>query len=222
MWALGKSWRCWPGPGSQLAPWAPPPPGALGQVVPGPVHAEMHPFPPAGAAPHAPGMGGPSVTPGTPRACLPEPAQDLGSEHISCAHTLPTPDPVGRSPALSAPSGTCCPADAPSPLPAPARGHLLPAIHSPGSCPPMTTGRPALSSSWSLLRALSTGVCLWGWGEPEPTWRVGSVRKRGRDSPRCPEQGLGRGWTATRGRECRAPASPPAAAWSPPVPRAPR
>ena len=104
----------------------------------------------------------------------------------------------------------------------PARSHLLPAIHSPASCPPMTTGRPALYSSWSLLRALSTGVCLWGWGEPEPTWRMGSVRKRGRDSPRCPEQGLGRGWAATRGREGHALPSPPAAAWSPPVPRAAR
>lgn len=154
--------------------------------MPGPVHAEMHPFPPAGAAPHAPGTGGPSVTPGTPRARLPEgPAQDLGSEHIFCVHTLPAPDPAGHSPALSAPGGTCCPADAPSLLPAPAR---LPVT----SCRLSTPWPPAhpcpLGGQPSPLPGLFSGLSAQGsvcgaGGNPSPPGGWG-VLERGVVTPR--------------------------------------
>lgn len=134
-----------------------PRPGHWDRWWPGPVYAEMRPFPPAGAAPHAPGTGGPSVAPGNPRACLPEPAQDLGSERISCAHTLPAPDPAGHSPALSAPSGTCCPADAPSSQSPPA-GHPLPGLlptHDHWEASPLLF---LVSSQGSQHRGLSVGL----------------------------------------------------------------
>ena len=98
MWALRGAGGAGPAQGGLLSPWAPPPPGALGQAVPGPVGAEMHPSPPAGAAPHAPGMGGPLVTPGNPKGpppCGAGPGSGLRAQLQSAPRT---PGPVSWSP----------------------------------------------------------------------------------------------------------------------------
>ena len=167
-WAPGGAGGAGLARGGLLSPWSPLPPGVLGQLVP-PVQSVLR-----CTLPHLQGLlltlqgpSGPSVTPGTPRARLPErPAQDLGSEH-SC--TLPCrPRPHGAlPPQLNAPGGHAVLQTPPARSLAPAHSHLLPAVHSLASCPLVPTGGPALSSSWSLHspqhRGLSAGLSG-GWG----------------------------------------------------------
>lgn len=207
-WAPGEAGGAGPARGGSLSPRSPLPPGALGQVVP-PVQSVLR-----CTFPHLQGLlltlqgpSGPSVTPGTPRARLPEGlAQDLGSEH-SC--TLPRrPRPCGvLPPQLNAPGDTLS-CRRPSPLPAPSPQSPPAGRPLPGLLPTHAhRGASPLLFLVSSQPSAQGSVC-------GAVWRVGSVRKRGRDFLRCPEQGLG--------PRAPCPPSPPAAAWSPPVPRAPK
>lgn len=142
------------------------------------------PFPPAGAAPHAPGTGRPSVTQGTLRARLPEgPAQDLGSEHISCAHTLPAPDPAGHYPTLSALAGRAVLQTPPArSLPRPAVTSCRPSTPWPPAHPCPLGGQPSpLPGLFSELSAQGS-VCGAG-GNPSPPGGWG-VLERGVMTPR--------------------------------------
>lgn len=161
-WAPGEAGGAGPAQGGSLSPRSPLPPGALGQVVP-PVQSVLR-----CTFPHLQGLlltlqgpSGPSVTPGTPRARLPEGlAQDLGSEH-SC--TLPRrPRLCGvLPPQLNAPGDTLsCRRPQPAPCPQPTVTSCRPSTPWPPAhtCPP--GGQP--SPLPGLFTALSTGVCLWG------------------------------------------------------------
>ena len=185
-WAPGGAGGAGPARGGLLSPWSPLPPGVLGQLVP-PVQSVLR-----CTLPHLQGLlltlqgpSGPSVTPGTPRARLPErPAQDLGSEH-SC--TLPCrPRPHGAlPPPTQCTRRTRCPADAPSPLPGPSPQSPPAGRPLPGLLPTRAhRGASPLLFLVSSQPSAQGSVC-------GAVWRVGSVRKRGRDFPRCPEQGLG-------------------------------
>lgn len=158
----GGSWRCWPGPG-RLALSSVPAPTWCAGTGGAPVQSVLR-----CTFPHLQGLlltlqgpSGPSVTPGTPRARLPEGlAQDLGSEH-SC--TLPRrPRPCGvLPPQLNAPGDTLsCRRPQPAPCPQPTVTSCRPSTPWPPAhtCPP--GGQP--SPLPGLFTALSTGVCLWG------------------------------------------------------------